>query len=183
MKRRVCIFIDGANFFHGIRTFGNQYSDLYFDFRKYFSELIENDDLIEIYYYNASLIQSYNKNLYWKQHKMFQRLRKINNCNLILCKRKPRMDGFGEKYHIIKGDDVYLTLDMISCAYENKYDKAFLISSDGDFAPLIEKAESLGKKVSVCYFKECVSNDLLNACSSSKKISKSTIKRCFLKND
>ncbi len=49
---------------------------------------------------------------------------------------------------------------MISDGYENIYDTAILISSDGDFTKLVNKVKKKGKNVEVCYFSECVSNEL-----------------------
>ena len=70
---------------------------------------------------------------------------------------------------------------MISDAYEGKYDKAILISSDGDFTPLVDRVRGLNKEVEVCYFKDCISNDLLKASSKNNLINKKIIKKFFYK--
>ncbi len=68
---------------------------------------------------------------------------------------------------------------MLSDAYENKYDKAILMSSDGDFSPLIEKVKKLKKEVNICYFADCVSDDLLNMSNGRYLINKKIVKRFF----
>lgn len=181
MKKRVCIYIDGANFYGGLTSINSRYTDEKFDFENYIKYLTKNYLLVKIYYYNASLKQQLNKEPFRRQQILFSRLRKIKNCEVILCKRKPRTDFEGGEYHIIKGDDVCLTLDMLSDAYENKYDKAILISSDGDFTPLIERVKKLKKEVDICYFKNCVSNDLLRASDKKNLINKKIVKRFFHK--
>ena len=47
----------------------------------------------------------------------------------------------------VKGDDVYLAVDLVSGAYENLYDTAIIVSGDEDFVPAIQKAQKLGKKI------------------------------------
>ncbi|HJX50345.1 MAG TPA: NYN domain-containing protein, partial [Candidatus Nanoarchaeia archaeon] len=177
--KRVCVYIDGANFYGGLRSINQRYTDEKFDFENYIKYLTKNCSLIKIYYYNASLKQQLNKEPFRRQQKLFSRLRKMKNCEVILCKRKPRISEEGEEYHIIKGDDVCLALDMLGDAYENKYDKAILISSDGDFAPLIERVKKLKKEVDICYFAECVSDNLINLSDNKHTISKKIVKRFF----
>lgn len=179
MVNRVYVYIDGSNFYGGLSSINPRYTDEKFDFENYIKYLTKNDLLIKIYYYNASLKQQLNKEPFRRQQILFSRLRKIKNCEVILCKRKPRTDIEGEEYHVIKGDDVLLTLDMISDAYENKYDSAILMSSDGDFAPLVERVKKLNKEVIVCYFKDCVSNDLLRKADKTKLINKKIVKKFF----
>ena len=181
MVKRVSIYIDGANFVYGIKSINKKYTDFNFDFENYIKFLLKDSHLVTINYYNASLKQKYNKGLYWRQSKFFTRLRKLKFWNVVLCKRKPRTDVEGEEYHIIKGDDVILAIDMISDAYEGKYDKAILISSDGDFTPLVDRVRGLNKEVEVCYFKDCISNDLLKASSKNNLINKKIIKKFFYK--
>jgi len=177
--KRVCIYIDGANFYGGLSSINPRYTDEKFDFENYIKYLTKDCSVIKIYYYNASLKQQLNKEPFRRQQILFSRLRKIKNCEVILCKRKPRIGEEGEEYHIIKGDDVCLALDMLGDAYENKYDKAILISGDGDFAPLAERVKGLKKEVDVCYFVECVSDNLLNLSNSRHLINKKTVKKFF----
>tara|TARA_Y100000310_G_C20435977_1_gene693749 strand:+ start:178 stop:771 length:594 start_codon:yes stop_codon:yes gene_type:complete len=179
MVVRVCVYIDGANFYGGLRFINPRYTDEKFDFENYIKYLTKKYSLIKIYYYNASLKQQLNKEPFRRQQILFSRLRKIKSCEVILCKRKPRIGVGGEEYHIIKGDDVCLTLDMISDAYENLYDKAILISSDGDFTPLVERVRKLKKEVDVCYFEDCVSDDLLRASNRNNLINKKIVKKFF----
>ncbi len=46
-----------------------------------------------------------------------------------------------------KAVDVMIATDMISLAYEDRYDVAYLISADGDFTPAVKKARNTGRQV------------------------------------
>ena len=63
-------------------------------------------------------------------------------------------------YYEVKGDDVNLTVDLISGAFEDKYNTAILVSGDEDFIPAIKKVQALGKRVENAYFKSSSSNAL-----------------------
>ena len=79
--------------------------------------------------------------------------------------RKHKKDG--KFFFDVKGDDVYLAVDLVSGAYENLYDTAIIISGDEDFVPAIQKAQKLGKKVINAYFKSTSSNYLKHTCDES----------------
>lgn len=50
-----------------------------------------------------------------------------------------------------KGVDMMCGIDMVSMAFANEYDVAYLVSGDGDFAPAIEMVRGqLNKRVFVC---------------------------------
>ncbi len=46
-----------------------------------------------------------------------------------------------------KGVDVRLAVEMIRLAREDRYDQAYLISSDTDLVPAVEEVQRLGKAV------------------------------------
>ena len=59
MKKRVCIYIDGANFVYGIKTLNKRYSDFMFDFERFSKEICGENELAKVNYYNASLYLSH----------------------------------------------------------------------------------------------------------------------------
>lgn len=179
MAKRVSIYIDGANFVYGLKTLNEKYSDYHFDFENFFKKIVEKNDLIDIFYYNASLKQRINPRRFREQQKLFARLRKITKCRVVLCKRQKRLNKDDEEYYTIKGDDISLALDMLNDAWENKYDKAILISGDGDFAPLLKYVKNKNKKVEVVSFIEVASKNLLNEADRFVFISKKIANRFF----
>jgi len=139
--KRVSVFIGGNNFYHGLRNlYGKDKSLKKFGFHKFINFLIKGNDLMEIFYYNAQLDKLKDSRKFSSQKEFFDRLKKIKNLNLILCKllkRKiPRTNDF---YYVLKEDDIHMAVDIVEGACENKFDKAILISGDGDFVPAVKK--------------------------------------------
>jgi uncharacterized LabA/DUF88 family protein len=162
MTKRISIYIDGANFVYGLKSLNEKYSDYHFDFDSFFKKITGKNDLIDIFYYNASLKQAINPRRFKEQQRLLARLRKIAKCKVILCKRQKRFNKDDEEYYTIKGDDINLALDMLNDAWENKYNRAILISGDGDFIPLLKYVKEKGKEVEVISFKKIASYVLLD---------------------
>lgn len=53
-----------------------------------------------------------------------------------------------------KGVDITLTKDMLSHAFLDNYHIAVLIAGDGDYVPLVQEVQRLGKVVYVAFFSE-----------------------------
>jgi len=179
MKKRISIYIDGANFYYGLKTLNTRYSDVFFDFEKFAKKIIGKDKLITIYYYNAPLKENFNKYVYWNQMRFFARLRKIPKCKVVLCKRQKRVDRDEKEYYIIKGDDIHLSLDMLRDACKDKYDKAILVSGDGDFIQLVNYVKKEDKEVEIYAFKELTSVDLINKANKHFWIDKKIVNKFF----
>jgi uncharacterized LabA/DUF88 family protein len=52
-----------------------------------------------------------------------------------------------------KGVDIALTIDMLRNAHLDDYDVALLYAGDGDYVPLIEEVNSMGKIVYLGFFR------------------------------
>ncbi len=179
MVKRISVYIDGANFYYGLKTINTRYSDIFFDFEKFVKYILGKNELINIYYYNAPLKENFNKWVYWNQMKFFSFLRKIPKCKVILCKRQKRVDKDNKEYFVIKGDDINLALDMLRDACKDKYDKAILISGDGDFVPLVNYVRKENKAVEVYAFRELTSVALINESDRYFWIDKKIVNRFF----
>ncbi|MFT4283113.1 MAG: NYN domain-containing protein [Candidatus Woesearchaeota archaeon] len=175
---RIAVYIDGANFFGGLRTINKRYTDFKFDFDKYIKKISRGAKLILVNYYNASLKKHKNESLFINQQKFFARLRKNKKFNVILCKRQARIGENGE-YFSIKGDDIHLAVDMLKDAFENKFDKAILILGDEDFSVLVKYVKNKGKKVENHHFKASVSLDLINECDFTVTLDKKVVNKFF----
>lgn len=178
-SKRVSVYIDGANFYYGLKTINQRYSDIFFDFEKFVEEIVGENKLIAIYYYNAPLKENFNKYVYWNQMKFFARLRKIPKCKVVLCKRQKRIDKDAKEYYIIKGDNIHLSLDMLRDACKNEYDKAILISGDGDFTQLVNYVKKEKKEVGIYAFKDLTSVDLINKANNHFWINKKMVNKFF----
>lgn len=177
-SERVIIFIDGSNFYHSVRDTFNLH-DNQIDFRRLIDILKTGRLLIGVYYYNAPLDRGYNEEVYWKQQKFFSELRIIPGFHVILTnmRKVKRPDGTFE--FSVKGDDIYLGIDMVSFAYENTYDTAILVSGDGDFAPAVKRIQKLGKKVENAYFAISRSSLLKQVCNKSILLDNIVEKECI----
>lgn len=119
-----------------------------FNFVDFGKNLIKTDTLIEIRYYVGAVKRQLgpdkekSEKLYANQQKFLAKLQQqkiaIVLGNLI---RHP------DKSFHEKGVDVRLAVEMIRFAREDKYDIAYLISSDTDLVPAVEEVQSFGKKV------------------------------------
>ena len=71
-------------------------------------------------------------------------------------------DSCGNKGNRIvqKGVDVGIITDLLSLAYEDKYDRVVITAGDGDFLDAIKKVQSLGKEVWVAGYRCSMSRDL-----------------------
>jgi uncharacterized LabA/DUF88 family protein len=179
MIKRICVYIDGANFYGGLTSLNKNFSDLNFDFEDYVRYLSKQDNLVRAYYYNALVKKKINEKIWKKQNKLFDRLHKLNKFWVKLCNRKSRLNILGEEHYTIKGDDIYLALDMIEDCYNNNFDKAILMSGDGDFTELLKRVRRKNKEIEVCYFKDCSSKVLLNQADKLHLINKKITNRFF----
>jgi len=172
-KERVSIFIDGSNLYYSLKDLGVSK----INFQKLVGLLKKNRLLISIFYYNAPLDISVDAKKYWDQQKFFDALRRLPGFNVVLARLRKHKKEDGTYEFQVKGDDVYLAIDLVSGAYENLYDTALIVSGDEDFVPAIKKVQKLGKKVENIYFCTTSSNYLKKTCNSSfcidKKIAKS----------
>lgn len=148
MKKAI-IFIDGSNFYYRLKYVikdKTNVSLLDFDYAKFGQWLCKDFEVIEIrYYIGAVRRKNHNQKseqLYNNQQRLFRKLQK-QNIQIVLGQLIQHPD---KTYHE-KGVDVRLAVEMIKFALQDKFDTAFLISSDTDLVPAVEEVLSLGKKV------------------------------------
>jgi hypothetical protein len=166
-----------------MRSINSFYVDERFDFERYIVNIVGEDDLICVYYYNGYSKKKINENVWNRQNKLFNRLKRLKNWNVILFRKQECCDENDKTFFKLKEDDINLAVDVLSDAYENKFDKMILISGDRDFLPLIRQVKKLKKEVGICYFKDCVSKKFLKLFEekNKKKITKSVVRRYFLR--
>ncbi|MEK7664854.1 MAG: NYN domain-containing protein [Patescibacteria group bacterium] len=152
MNKKIFVFIDGGNFYFKMKEMsqktGKRYSLLKFRFRDFCKWLAKDDELLDIRYYVGAVNRERNneksETMYANQQKLIGNLQQ-QNVNISLGQLIKHPD---KTYHE-KGVDVRLAVEMIRFARENKYDVAYLISSDTDLVPAVEEVRAFGKEV--CY--------------------------------
>jgi len=177
-KEKVAIYIDGSNLYFSIKDTFNCRIDL----EKFCKKLANNFELVKINYYIAPVDQLENPKAYAQQQSFFEKLKKIEKLNLIFGRLEKRKKD-GEIYHVEKATDVNLALDLALDAQKGEYDKAFLISNDGDFSGAVSAA--VGFKREVIYVaigtNKSISYHLKKVASATFRIKKEFIDECKLK--
>lgn len=179
--KRVIVFIDGNNFYFGLRKlYGKNKSLKHFDFEDFAKFLSGKNKVVGIYYYNALLDKEHNSEKYESQKEFFEKLKKIPNFNLVLCKLlKRNITGTNQVYYIIKEDDINMAVDMVENACDDNLDIAVLVSGDGDFIPAVRSVKKKNKLVKNIYFKNSSSRNLKNFCDESLELTKEKLNRFF----
>jgi len=144
------VFIDGSNFYFKLRDLTSKFdakiSLLNFDFAKFAKWLAGDNNLIGICYYIGALRRQVgnvkSEQMYNDQQKLFRKLQK-QGAQIALGQLIRHPD---KSYHE-KGVDVQLAVEMIRFARQDRYDIAYLVSSDTDLAPAVEEVKALGKRV------------------------------------
>jgi len=150
MNKRAFVFIDGGNFYFKLKELTSKldgkFSLIDFNFRGFSEWLVKPNELLEIRYYLGIIKRERNnpksERLYADQQKLIGRLQQQSiNITFGHVIRHP------DKTHHEKGVDVRLAVEMIRFAREDKYDMAYLVSSDTDLVAAVEEVRAFGKFV------------------------------------
>ena len=150
MNKMAFVFIDGGNFYFKLKELASKLdgkrSLIDFNFRGSSEWLVKPNELSEVRYYLGIVKRERNnpksEKLYADQQRLIGKLQQQNiNITFGHVIRHP------DKTHHEKGVDVRLAVEMIRFARENKYDIAYLVSSDTDLVAAVEEVRAFGKKV------------------------------------
>jgi uncharacterized LabA/DUF88 family protein len=149
-KKRVAVFIDGSNFYFKLKSLVPRKIDfIHYRYRDLLKHLLADDEEISYIGYYVGVVRDTKKaknhakaqELVKNQQKLFEQLRhqKVEVVKGYLLER----DGkFFEK-----GVDVRLATDIVSMAFEKQYQVAFVVSSDTDLIPAMQRAEHYKKDI------------------------------------
>jgi uncharacterized LabA/DUF88 family protein len=180
IKDRVIIFIDGSNLYHILKNIKNKSKNKLteFDFEGFVKHLAGDRKLIRTYYYTAPLDKKKDEKTYSKQQQFFEKLKKIPDFELVLCRMmKEKING--KEVYTVKEDDICLAIDMLKLAHKNAYDMAILVSSDGDFVPAIQAVKEEGKKIENVGFEKKFSWHLRQKCDRFRQLSHEEVEQFF----
>ena len=106
--QRVAIFIDGSNLYHNLKRF---------NIKTTFEEIIKSvetkREVVDIFYYTALLDKSINEEKYKRHERFLDKIKEIPNFHVVLCNLRKVILKDGSVDFAIKGDDIYLTTDLI----------------------------------------------------------------------
>ncbi|MDP2949681.1 MAG: NYN domain-containing protein [Chloroflexota bacterium] len=147
-KPRVAVFVDGSNLHHRLQDCGWP-TDV--DVAGFAQRLAGARRVTAIYYYNVPPPRTHRPEQIAAQRRYYARIEARGAVVFRMGHLQERKIG-GKSIFEEKGVDVTLTVDMLSGAHQNLFDTAILVSSDGDFAPLVGEVRRRGKRVEYVYF-------------------------------
>ncbi len=179
-EERVMIFIDGSNFYHGMKEMVRRTKVIpittAFNYYKFSRILAKDRRLIRLYYYSGLRNEQEDPKKYQSQKGFFDQMRRTPFCTLRLGRLVKRGDAYIEK-----GVDVLLTVDLIRLARLNNYDTAILVSGDGDFVEAVKDVQDMGKNIELTYFSHDLSMDLRNTCDRYTELTPTLLSLCTVK--
>lgn len=170
---RVYIYIDGGNLYYNLKE--NNCASMQFQFKQFAEQFIGTRKLEGVRYYigqiKADPKDEQSQKIHRHQQILFEKLKKAG---FYIVKGRIRQIGniFTEK-----GVDVRIGIDLVEGAYEDRYDTAILISSDGDLAPAVEMVIRKNKKIEIVGFEHKPSYALIQKANVYHSIKKSDLEK------
>ena len=150
-KQRVIVYVDGFNFYYGLRKDRHWRKYYWLDIVKLFERFLRpNQELISVKYFSARPTNDSGKNS--RQYAFFQANKENPKFQLILGKYLSKDITCFKCGNIIhtheeKETDTRIATQIVSDAYNNNCDIAIVVSADSDMIPAIELAKKTGRRV------------------------------------
>ncbi len=154
---RVCVFIDGNNFYFGLKR-NNRATRV--DYYQLCSALVGPErKLVRSFYYNVAYDQ-----------KNFPEKAKIQQPFLDSLDRTPYLEtrlgrmvlNHDKNSYHEKGVEVMLSSEMVFYAARNLYETAILVTEDDDYSPIMELVKQTGKHVEIALFPDIQPKELIH---------------------
>lgn len=169
---RAMVFIDAMNLYESL---GELELNTNVDYYKFACKLAEpHRRLIRCHVYTGAYDQTREPARYSGQVRYFNKVQAMPFVTL----RTRRLLLRGGIY-IQKGVDTLLATDMVSMAFLNHYDIAFLVSGDGDLAPAVEAVKAAGKQIIVAAFQRSRSAAVGNAADHEIVLTPAYLADCY----
>ncbi len=152
--QRVIVYVDGFNFYYGLRASERWRRYYWLDIVKLFELFMRpNQELVCVKYFSA---RPHDTEKSKRQNAFFQANNKNPKFQLILgryLKKEIKCFQCGNIIHTYeeKESDVRLATQIVADAYQGNCDIAIVVSADSDMIPAIELAVQAGKEVFI-YF-------------------------------
>ncbi|KPW52776.1 hypothetical protein ALO95_200013 [Pseudomonas syringae pv. antirrhini] len=140
---RVGIYYDGGPFLDGIRGLGMTVDIRWADFM---ASIIGEGRISVARFFISRLPESPYPAKYQKQARLVEELTTVGiHCHL-------GRTEIANSVFLEKGVEALMATKMLQDAYEDTFDRAFIISNRMDLLPALEAIELLGKKVETAFF-------------------------------
>ncbi len=170
-SERVQIFIDGSNFYHGLKS---DCGNVKLDYLKFSELLVGGRKLIRLNYYTSTVDAKRDSATAISQQRFLDAIRHVPYINI---KYKPLK--YRGNIPFEKGVDILIATDMLTAALRDCYDTAILVSGDGDFVEVLEEIKRAGKQVENATFLSSRSDALINAADLFIEFNKVDLGECF----
>ena len=156
-KERIGVFIDGSNFYFGLKR-NNRPTRV--DYFKLCTALAGPDrELVRIYYYNSAYDPDLSPEQAKGQQSFFDSLDKTPFLELRLGRISLSLDGSTK----VKGVATRLASDLIFYAALGGFDTAIVLTDDSEYAPVLAQVKELGRQMEIGLFADSQSRDLIQA--------------------
>jgi uncharacterized LabA/DUF88 family protein len=157
MMNRVAIFIDGSDFYFGLKR-NNRVNRV--DYHQLSQALCGEDrKLVRTFYYNAVYDQHQFPDKAKVQRPFYDALERTPYLVLRLGKLIPTSTGDT----MVRGVEPMLTADIIHYAHLNHFDTAIVITENPEFAIALKTVKETGKHVELGLFNDVKPGDLIRA--------------------
>lgn len=183
--KRVAVFIDGSNFYNGLRDNIGRMDVDFHRFGQKMSELAEGE-LLRIYYYNARVDPDFDPDNYEKQQRFITHLAHTPHLTLRLGKLvyyQVRGEDSGRKHYAVeKGLDVKLAIDLVRLAVNRACEVAVIVSGDKDLAEVVEYGKEMGLEVVSAFFPRGLSESLATRADKVFYLNEESLEEIFIGN-
>lgn len=168
-KQRVIVYVDGFNFYYGLRSEPRWKRYYWLDVVSFFDKFMkDNQELIAVKYFSARPYDNdkkRNQNAFFQANKENPRFRLILGKYLrktFVCHNCHRQIHTYEE----KESDVRIATQIVADAYQDNCDVAIVVSADSDMIPAMELAIEAGKKVYAYFPPNQHSNNIRVLCGN-----------------
>ena len=154
---RVCVFIDGNNFYFGLKR-NNRVTRV--DYYQLSLALAGPDrQLVKTYYYNVAYDKELVPDKAKTQMSFLDSLDKTPHLELRLGRLYSTSDG---RVHE-KGMDVLFASDLVYHAAKKTFDTAIVVTEDGMYSSALENVKDFGRHVEIATFRDNQNRELVKA--------------------
>lgn len=169
---RAMVFIDAMNLYESL---GAENINTNVEYYKFACKLVgAQRRLIRCHVYTGAYDQAREPGRYAGQVRYFN---KVQAMPFVTLKMRPLVLRGGT--YIQKGVDTLLATDMVSMAFLNHYEIAFVVSGDGDLAPAVDAVKAAGKQIIVAAFPRSRSTAVGNAADHEIILSSAYMADCY----
>ena len=184
-KKRVIVYVDGFNFYYGLKKNPAWKKYYWLDLVKFFEMFMKPDqELIAVKYFSA---RPDDEGKSRNQNAMFQANKENSKFQLILGKYLQKeikcfKCGYTIKTHEEKESDVRIATQIVSDVYRNNCDISIVVSADSDMVPAVEIAIEENHPIYVYFPPFQHSSNLRTKCGKAIDLSRyeSRFKQCIL---